>query len=182
MNKEMKITHHDGYSYFHVSGDKVYCLTDDEEWIEHYESIDELFKYRNIKEYNGEPLRYDFEPTEGGMCTDVNASGDYVKHTDYEIVSEEAKNGAEWFNSYQAIDEYIAGKLKDCDFVTSNTMPENNTIASINLLLKQRDKELIDTMRLTHKLITQCCNDGFVSEELFLNQASLARVLREVES
>lgn len=130
MNKEMKITHHNGYSYLHVANDNVYYLNDDNNWIQYYESPAELFEFNDIKVYNGEPIRYEFCVTEGGGDVLIDASGEYVTQADCEQ-------------------------------------------------LMKKNKMLMDVLKNTQKLITQCCEDGIISEDLFLNQADLARVLRE---
>ena len=47
------------------------------------------------------------------------------------------KNGMDWFNSYQDIDNFLFDELdkKGLEFITEFEKPELNTIASIQLLM-----------------------------------------------
>ena len=52
-------------------------------------------------------------------------------------LEESNRNGMEWFNSYQDIDNFLFDELdkKGLEFVTEFEKPELNTIASIKLLM-----------------------------------------------
>lgn len=52
-------------------------------------------------------------------------------------LEESNKNGMDWFNSYQDIDNFLFNELdkKGLEFITDFEKPELNTIASIKLLM-----------------------------------------------
>ena len=52
-------------------------------------------------------------------------------------LEESNRNGMEWFNSYQDIDNFLFDELdkKGLEFITDFEKPELNTIASIKLLM-----------------------------------------------
>jgi hypothetical protein len=52
-------------------------------------------------------------------------------------LEESNKNGTNWFNSYQDIDNFLFDELdkKGLEFITEFEKPELNTIASIKLLI-----------------------------------------------
>ena len=52
-------------------------------------------------------------------------------------LEESNRNGMDWFNSYQAIDDFLFNELdkKGLEFVTNFEKPHLNTIASIKLLM-----------------------------------------------
>lgn len=54
-------------------------------------------------------------------------------------LQESNKNGMDWFNSYQDIDNFLFDELnkKGLEFIIDYERPEQNTIASIKLLLGQ---------------------------------------------
>lgn len=52
-------------------------------------------------------------------------------------LEESSRNGMDWFNSYQDIDNFLFDELdkKGLEFITEFEKPELNTIASIKLLM-----------------------------------------------
>lgn len=52
-------------------------------------------------------------------------------------LEESSRNGMDWFNSYQDVDNFLFDELdkKGLEFITEFEKPELNTIASIKLLM-----------------------------------------------
>ena len=66
-----------------------------------------------------------------------NKSKPLLTAVDLLELEESNKNGMDWFNSYQDIDNFLFEELdkKGLDFVTEFEKPHLNTIASIKLLM-----------------------------------------------
>lgn len=66
-----------------------------------------------------------------------NKSKPLLTAVELQELEESNKNGMDWFNSYQDIDNFIFNELdkKGLEFITEFEKPELNTIASIKLLI-----------------------------------------------
>lgn len=66
-----------------------------------------------------------------------NISKPILTAVDLSKLEESNKNGMDWFNSYQDIDNFLFEELdkKGLEFITEFEKPELNTIASIKLLM-----------------------------------------------
>lgn len=66
-----------------------------------------------------------------------NISKPILTAVDLSKLEESNKNGMDWFNSYQDIDNFLFEELdkKGLEFITKFEKPELNTIASIKLLM-----------------------------------------------
>lgn len=70
-----------------------------------------------------------------------NEKGNFAKPmlttVEFQELQESNKNGMDWFNSYQDIDNFLFDELekKGLEFITKFDKPELNTIASIKLLI-----------------------------------------------
>lgn len=62
-------------------------------------------------------------------------SGYYVKAEEVKHLQEDAKNGSDWFNAYQEVDNFLMEKLGS-SFPCHNYKPEQNTIEAIKILLR----------------------------------------------
>lgn len=81
--KEMKPTHASHWGYFHVDGDEVFRLDVDYGWGKHYMNSEDLLNQESVCRHNGDPIRYDFIPTEGGMGVDINMGGQYIEWVEH---------------------------------------------------------------------------------------------------
>ena len=72
-------------------------------------------------------------PTE----TNGNSTKPMLTAVDLAELEESNRNGMNWFNSYQDIDNFLFEELdkKGLEFITEFEKPELNTIASIRLLM-----------------------------------------------
>lgn len=68
---------------------------------------------------------------------DGNSSKTLLTTVALSELEESNRNGMDWFNSYQDIDNFLFDELykKGLEFITEFEKPELNTIASIKLLM-----------------------------------------------
>lgn len=67
-----------------------------------------------------------------------NSTKPVLTAVELQELEESNKNGMDWFNSYQDIDNFLFDELdkKGLEFVTDFEKPHLNTIASIKLLMR----------------------------------------------
>lgn len=75
------------------------------------------------------------------------------------LSQEEARNGSDWFNAYQSIDNFLEGHLKE-DFPVDSKVPEENTISAIIRLVTGASYLSFMAGEKNHKKRTRACQKG----------------------